>query len=403
MDFTLDIYQELLQRSAHTFLARECPIAHVRDMEMDPLGYSPELFSSMAAMGWQGILVPAEFGGSANGAVDVMLLCREAGRALLPAPFVSTAVVGASLLVAGGVLALRQRLMPRIVAGAEVIADALFEEGVPDATSVTTAARRVDAGHVLTGRKVFVRDAEAADHLLVLARTGRTGAQGDLTAFLVDSKAPGVKKVALKAMDGSRLFDVTFDEVHVGPEYVLGDPGGGWDLVQPAVRLARIAVSAEMIGGARRILEMSTEYAQQRRQFGKPIGVFQTIQHKLADLFIQVDSADLVLQEAAYRLGAGLETDLEVFMAKLLTAEAYYQAVHTCSHIHGGYGYMKIHDSQLFFRRAKALELAYGDPDFCREQIARLRFVTPHPLGNDLFTRWWDSADAEVTGPVPVS
>src|SRR5438093_12818492 len=283
MDFGFSEEQEMLRKSARDFLAKECPMTYVRQMMEDEQGFRDEQWRKMAELGWMGLILPEAHGGAGLDFVDMIVVLEEMGRVVLPGPFFST-LVGAVAIDAGGSAARKEDPLPRLAGGRlRVTLPQLGPSARWDAEGIGLEARPAAGGYRLSGTKLFVPDAHTADLLIVAARApGSKGAEG-VSLFLVDAKAPGVTATLLKTMDQTRkLCEVALQEV--AAEGVLGQPGQGWKLLERVADRGKVGLCAEMCGGAQKVLEMSVEYAKVREQFGRPIGSFQAIQHKCANM-----------------------------------------------------------------------------------------------------------------------
>jgi alkylation response protein AidB-like acyl-CoA dehydrogenase len=372
MDISLSEEQELLQGSTRDFLQQECPIRLVRAMEADEKGYDPNLWRQMAELGWLGLALPESYGGTGGTMVDLVVLLEEFGRALVPGPFVPTAVlVGLPILWAGSDQQ-KQTYLPRLVQG-ELIATLAWHE--PSATSqpagIETTADLQGEAYVLNGTKLCVPYAHVADYLLTVARTatGATPADG-ITLFLVDAKTPGITITKLATIADDHQCEVVLNNVEVPRSQVLGEPGKGWGLVEQVRQYGVVAKCAEMVGIAQQAFEISLNYAKTRVQFGRPIGSFQAIKHKLANMVIDVDGSRYVTYRAAWLLSEGLPAGQQIAAAKAWTNEACRRVVKEGQQVHGGIGYTKEYDLQLYTRRAKAAEIAFDDADAHREAVA---------------------------------
>ncbi|MEW6034570.1 MAG: acyl-CoA dehydrogenase family protein [Chloroflexota bacterium] len=372
MNLALSEEQEMLRKMARDFLANECPKKLVREMEGDEKGYSPELWKKMAELGWMGLVLPEEYGGGAGTFLDLAILLEEMGRACLPGPFFSTVVLGALTLVDAGSEEQKRKLLPQVAAGKAILTLALTEPSATwNAGGVTLKAVHEGDHYLLSGTKLFVPDAHVADRLIVVARTGggKKPEEG-ITLFLVDARSPGIRFEVLKTIASDKQCEVAFDKVKVAAEDVVGKVGQGWEVVEKVLRRAAVAKCAEMVGGAQQVLEMTVQYAKDRVQFERPIGSFQAIQHHCANMVTDVDGARLIAYEAAWLVSEGLPCAKEVAMAKAWVSDAYRRVVVLGHQVHGGVGFTKDHDMELYYRRAKAGELAYGDGDHHREVVA---------------------------------
>ncbi len=379
MDFGFSEEQEMLRQSARDFLARECPMSYVRKMMEDEVGYSEEQWRKMAELGWQGLVFPEEYGGSGLTMVDLVVILEEMGRVVMPGPFFSSVILGGLGILLGGSASQKKEYLPGIAAGTTKATLAQVEEsGRWDAGGIQLPARKEGDGYVLSGVKLFVPDAHVADLMIVAARTSGKGEKG-ITLFLVPAKAPGVSIALLKTMDQTRkLCEVRFENVVVGKEAVLGRAGKGWPLLDRLVDRAKVALCAEMCGGAQKVLEMSVEYAKVREQFGRPIGSFQAIQHKCANMLVQVESAKSATYYAAWAVANDVrEAHLAACMAKAYCSDAYRYVSAEGIQIHGGIGFTWEHDMHLYFKRAKGSEVTFGDATWNRELVAQV--VLDHP------------------------
>jgi len=266
MDFELDEEQIMLKTMARDFLEKECPKSLVRDMMEDEKGYSPELWKTMADLGWMGLTFPEEYGGTDSSFLDLAVLMEECGRALLPGPFMPTVVLAGRPILAAGNEQQKQQFLPKIVSGEMIMTLAFMEESASlEASDVTVTARPSGDNYIINGTKLFVPDAHVADYLLCVTRTGNTsdGEEG-ITLFLVDASAEGIQTEVLKTMTEEKLCEVIFNNVSVPNQNMLGELGRGWPLMKRLMDEAAVATCAWMIGGSRWVLETSIEYAKER-------------------------------------------------------------------------------------------------------------------------------------------
>lgn len=379
MDFGFSEEQEMLRQSVREFLDAECEMTYVRRMMDDERGYSVDQWKKMAELGWMGLVLGEEYGGVGLNMVDLVVVLEEMGRVVMPGPFLASVVLGATAIDLGGSAESKKRYVPELAAGNLKATLAQVEEsGRWDADGIELPAKRDGDGFRLSGLKLFVPDAHNADLLVVPARTAGTGAEG-ITVLLVDAKAKGVSVRLLKTMDQTRkLCEVRFDDVTVGSDAVLGEVDQGWSLLDRTVDHGKVALCAEMCGGAQRVLDMSVEYAKVREQFGKPIGSFQAIQHKCANMLVQVESAKSATYYAAWAVANDVpEAHLAACMAKAYCSDAYRLVSAEGIQIHGGIGFTWEHDMHLYFKRAKGSEVTFGDATWNRELVAQV--VLDHP------------------------
>ncbi|MDZ4277925.1 MAG: acyl-CoA dehydrogenase family protein [Dehalococcoidia bacterium] len=373
MDLGLSEEQELLKNAARDFLEKECPEQHVRDMEEDERGYSPELWKKMAELGWQGLIVPEQYGGQNFSFLDLIILIEEFGRALVPGPFIPTAVGGAIALLEGGSDEQKQQYLPKIASGEQIWTLAFTEPTARfDAEGVELEAKAEGDGFVLNGTKLFIRDAHVADYLTVVARTSKGASPEDgISLFIVDAKSAGISVEQLKTIASDKQCEVKVENVKVPKANVLGEVDKGWPVFQRIARKGTVVECAYLVGLAQKDFEISVQYAKDRIQFGRPIGSFQAIQHKAADMVTDVDGARFIMYKAAWSVAEDTpEADMDVHMAKAWCSEATRRVVAHGQQIHGGIGFTKEYVIQLYFRRQKAGELAWGDADYHRELVA---------------------------------
>lgn len=375
MDFGFNQEQELLRDSARTFLATECPMTLVRQLMEEEQGYAPELWQKMASLGWTGMLIPEEDGGLGLSFVEMALLLEEMGRVTLPGPFFSTAVCAASLLSEPDTGPAARSLLPGIASGETRATIAWMESsGQLDPEAIQASWRPVADGIELEGVKVFVPDAIGADWILVAARAAETEGPDGIDLFLVPAGADGLSLTPLQTLDQTRKqAEVRLAGVRVGASDRIGPAGSGWPRLERMAERARAALAAESCGGAARVLEMSVDYAKVREQFGKPIGSFQAIQHKCADMMVKVESGRSAAWYAAWAIASGApEAHLASAMAKAYCSDAFREVAGEGIQIHGGIGFTWEHDMHIYFKRAKSSEVAFGDGVWNRERVARV-------------------------------
>jgi alkylation response protein AidB-like acyl-CoA dehydrogenase len=375
MDFGFSEEQGMLRKLAHDFLAKEAPMPTVRRMMEDDLGYSVETWRKMSELGWMGLIFPQDLGGTGLCILDLVVVLEEMGRALMPGPFFSTVLLGGSSLLEAGNDAQKTRYLTPLIAGELKATLAVAEAGGAwDAAAVTATATADGGGFLLNGTKRFVPDAHVADLILVAARTESSKGGESVSLFAVDVPKDGVTVRTLETLDHTRkLCDVKLEQVRVGPDSLLGARGAGSTILQRVLDRAKVALCAEMCGGAERALEMSVEYAKVRVQFDRPIGSFQAIQHKCANMLSLVESAKAATYYGAWAVSNDVpEASLAAAMAKSYASDAYRVVTGEAIQIHGGIGFTWEHDLQLYFRRAKASELTFGDGTFHRARVAEL-------------------------------
>ena len=367
MNFAFSEEQEELRKSVRRFLEDKSPESEVRRLMETTEGYDPAVWSQMAQqLGLQGLAIPEEYGGSGFSYVELIVVLEEMGRALLCAPYFSTVGLAANTLLASGDDSAKKEYLPGIASG-DTIATVAFTEdsGRWDEAGITLQATKSGDGWKLDGHKMFVIDGHTAQLILVAARTG-----GDVSLFAVDGSAAGLTRTALSTMDQTRKQARL--ECSGVPARLVGAEGQGWPVLVKALDLAAVALAAEQVGGAQKVLEMSVEYAKVRVQFGRPIGSFQAIKHKCADMLLEVESA----KSAAYYAGWAAAEDNDELpvvasLAKAYCSDAYFHAAAENIQIHGGIGFTWEHDAHLYFKRAKSSEILFGDATYHRELLAQ--------------------------------
>ncbi|OGA14186.1 MAG: hypothetical protein A3H32_18115 [Betaproteobacteria bacterium RIFCSPLOWO2_02_FULL_63_19] len=369
MDLNLSESQTILRGAAREFLASECPPSLVRQMETDPKGLPPEVWRRIAQMGWPGIVVPEQYGGHEGSFLDLLVLLDEIGRAALPGPFFSTAVLAGLTILEGGSAEQKLSLLPRLCQGELFASLALSEPGLDfGLDGLTTAAATSGKGYAITGTKVFVPDAHLAEVLLCVARAGRR--KDGVGVFLVKTANPGVSLAPLETNLRDKQFEVIFDGVEVGAAEVLGGKSGARAWLGPALGKAMLAKCAEMVGAGRRALELAVEYAKVRVQFGKPIGTLQAVKHHCANLATCIETAELMTYRAGWLVEQGLPWRRDALRAKAWTNEACKRAAALAHQVHGGMGFTREYDLYLYTGRMTAFAQMYGGTRWCLDQLA---------------------------------
>ena len=370
MEFTEE--QQALQKTARSFLATECPLSVAREMESSDEGFPQELWKKMADLGWLGLPHSEELGGSGMGNVELVVLTKELGRTLCPSPYIQTVILAGGAIAAAASAEQKQRWLSGIIAGETVVAFALQEENTfYDARSVRATAIANGDGYVLTGTKMFVEFATAADRVLVVARTaGEPPATEGLAMFLVDPNDVNVRLNQVNTMARDRQFQMTLDGVQVAASEVIGTPGEAWNVLEGVIERGIVALCGYMVGAAEKIHELATAYAKVRVQFNRPIGSFQAIQHYLAQSITEILAADTTTYYAAWTLDERLPSREIVAKAKAFAGDTFRKASDLGAQIHGGIGYDESMDTSLFLRRGKQLQLSMGGTGFWEDIIA---------------------------------
>ena len=370
MEFELNETQKLFKSSARELFAQECPPSLVREMieKNDP--YSESLWGKLVEQGWTGLIFPEEFGGQGLGLVEMAVSFEEMGRALVPGAFLSTVALAGSLIEKAGSDDQRKKYLQAICDGEAKATVALLEESASwDPRRVSVLGDIRGNGLVIGGKKLFVADAATADLIITAVLV-----ESELTLAVVNRSLPGVTINPMPSIDATRhLYEVVFDDVEVAASDVLARGDGARAALDYAIDVATLAVSAEMVGGMQWVLDASVEYAKTRKQFGKPIGQFQAIQHHCANMLLMTESARSAVYYAAWMMGNDTEqAPMAVSMAKAYTSDSYREVGNLGIQVHGGIGFTWDENLHFYYKRAKASELMFGDATYHRERIARL-------------------------------
>ncbi len=369
MDLDFSEEQEMLRQTARGVCERHAPIASVRALEDDAVGYSKELWRQLADLGLLGLTLPESYGGSALTSIEAAVVYEELGRALAPTPHFVSSALSAGVLMLAGSDAQKSEWLLKIAKGEAILTPAWLE---PDrgygAVGVQAKAEADGNGFKLTGVKRHVHFASAATRLLVLARTGK--GENDIDIFLVEPEARGVKLTQQMSLASDTQYKVELTNVSVPASARIGAAGSGWRTWNEVMHDGIILVAAQAIGGAERALEMTVQYAKEREQFDKPIGAFQAISHYLADGATVISGGKTLVYEAAWARASGRPVNKLAPMAKLFACQTYRDVTAMCEQVYGGYGFTVDFDIQLYFRRAKQLQLSWWDTRYLEELVA---------------------------------
>jgi alkylation response protein AidB-like acyl-CoA dehydrogenase len=374
MNYDLNQDQQILKDAAHNFLQKECPTTFVRQMLEDEKGYTPTMWKKMAELGWMGILFPEEYGGYGGSFMDMAVLLYETGYVCLPGPFFASVVMGGLTVLEGGNEKQKKDLLPGIAGGERIVTLAWTEEsGSYSLDHISTGAELRGDSYILNGTKLFVPYAHVSDTMICVARTAPASSKpGEgLSLFLVDGKSKGVSVQVLKTLAGDKQGEVILNQVRIPKDNLLGNLNQGGIVLHKILLPAAVAKCAEMSGGGQRVLELTLDHAKQRVQFGKPIGAFQAIQHFCANILTYLDTSRFMTYQAAWKISEGRNYEKEAVMAKAWVSDSYRRLVALAHQVLGGMGFMEEHDLHLYFKQAKAAELAFGDADFHRELLAQ--------------------------------
>jgi len=365
--------QTMLRDAAKSWTQETSPVTKLRALRDSGSHkpFDPVVWAEMGEMGWAGVLVPEDFGGSAFGYLGLGLILEETGRTLTASPLLSTALIGASALILGGSDAQKAEWLPKIAEGSVVTALAVDETAHHAPERIALKAEKAGDGWSLTGRKTFVVDGDAADLLIVAARTGgKAGETAGISLFLVDAKAAGVSRKHLSLADSRGAAEIAFDGAK---GELLGEADKGWDLLEALLDRARVGAAAEMLGAALQSFEITLEYLKTRTQFGQVIGTFQSLQHRAAKMFTDLETTRSCIEAALEGFDAGgSDNRAAASLAKAKASELAHLVSNEMVQMHGGIGMTDVHDSGLYLKRARVAEALYGGAAYHRDRYAKV-------------------------------
>ena len=372
MDLRFTETQEILKQMARDFLATECPKTLVRKLEQSEEGYSPEVWKKMAELGWMGLIIPEEYGGMGYTFQDLVVLFEEIGRNILPGPLIAT-ITSTFAILEAGTEEQKKELLPKIAQGELILTTALLEgDGVFDASGVAVKATPKGDDFVIDGTKLFVEMAHVANYIICVTRTkDGTAPEKGITIFIVDSKTPGISCEVIPTTAADKLCEVRFNNVTVPKKNILGKIDEGWPIVEMMLRKGAIIKCAESLGAIETCVEMTVAYSKERVQYDRPIGAFQALQHKMADMWTAMETSRYLVYEAAWMESEGLPCAKEASMAKAYINEVYKDLSKWAVRLHGAIATSDDHDIPLYYRRSKAADIAFGNTDFHREIVAQ--------------------------------
>jgi hypothetical protein len=377
MALVLTEEQSMLRDSARGLISDKAPVSHLRQLRdaKDATGFSRELWKAFAEMGFTGLLVPEDFGGSGLGCVEAGIVMEEIGRTLMPSPFLSTAVLAASALSRGGTAAQKSRHLPKISDGSLLAALAIDEGAKHRPLQISLQAKRSGNGFRLNGAKAFVVDGHTADLLIVAGRSaGSPGERDGLTLFLVDPRTKGVATERTAMVDSHNAARINFDNVEVDADHVLGEVDQGYPLLEGLLNIGRGAVASEMVGLSEEVFARTVSYLKERKQFGKAIGEFQALQHRAAQLYIEIEITRAAVLKALQTLDADFgNAAAAISVAKARAGTTATLAVQEGVQMHGGMGMTDQFDIGFFMKRARVCQELFGDSNFHADQLARMK------------------------------
>jgi alkylation response protein AidB-like acyl-CoA dehydrogenase len=377
MALVLTEEQSMLRDSARGLISDKAPVSHLRQLRdsKDAKGFSRDLWRTFAEMGFSGLLVPEEFGGSGLGCVEAGIVMEEIGRTLMPSPFLSTAVLAASAVSRGGSASQKSEYLPRISDGSLLAALAIDEGAKHRPLHTGMAAMRAGNGFRLAGEKAFVVDGHTADLLIVAARSaGAAGERDGLTLFLVDPKAKGITIERTAMVDSHNAARIVFDNAEVTADNVLGEVDQGYQLLEGVLNIGRGAVASEMVGLSEEVFGRTVGYLKERKQFGRLIGEFQALQHRAAQLYIEIEITRAAVLKALQALDGNFESAAAVVaVAKARAGTTATLAVQEGVQMHGGMGMTDQFDIGFFMKRARVCQELFGDSNFHADQLAAMK------------------------------
>ncbi|MBQ11491.1 MAG: hypothetical protein CMJ45_08075 [Planctomyces sp.] len=378
MDVLLNEEEEMVKNAAREFLEGECPSTLVREMEVDDLGYPPELWRQMAQLGWLGMSLPESLGGQGLPLTYLGIIIEEMGRAIAPVPFHST-TVAALTIAAEGTPEHQQSVIPKVCSGDSVLTWALTERDprfIPE--TIQTQAMEQGDNFVINGTKMFVDNFGASEKCLVVCRTSpASDSNQGISLLLVDSSSAGITNIPLTTLAKDKQSQVIFENVSVPKANLIGQVDQGWPIAVAMIDRATLLLCAQMVGATRKDAEMAIEYAKNRAAFGRPIGSFQSIQHLCADMTLWVDGAQMLTYEALWKMDEGLPFSVEISQAKSFCNDKCEAVVRSSQVIHGGIGFMMEFDLHLWFRRVTSWTMRLGTSFEHRSKIAKALLDQP--------------------------
>jgi len=373
MNFGFTEEQDMIRKSARDLVKGQSSFERIRHLRDDDRGWSPDVFKMMAEGGWLGTTFPEDFGGMGLGYVDLLCIQEELGKGVMPEPMHTSAIMGGNAVLFAASADQAKAVLEPVLTGEKILSLAAYElAGRYDFAHVETTAKADGGNYVLSGSKCFVPDAGHADQIVVSARTsGGANDKKGISLFLVDRTAPGVKLTVVKTMDRRRRYTVDLKDVKVGADRVLGKVGEAYEALDKTLDRATVALCAEMIGGMEQALNMSVAYSKERVQFGKPIGSFQAIKHKCANMFVALETARSAVYYATMAVDENMpDMKAAISCAKALCSDAYLQLGKDAIQIFGGIGFTDECDIQFFYKRAVVCGVTFGDADWHRDRYA---------------------------------
>ncbi len=371
MDLGLSEIQKMLQESSRSYLEENCTMDFIRAMETDDIGISDEIWKNMAEMGWLGLMIPEEYGGSGFNFEDMSILLEEMGRVCLSGPFFSTAVIGVQALLLSGDETQKNEILSKISTGKLKISLAFNEStGSFDESEINnTVTTKIKDGWTLNGEKLFVNDAKSADYFVVASKSENS--QG-LSLFLVPANSEGIEIEKMDSIGGDKIYKIKFSEIKLDDAQLLGQEGDAWNTLSEVFNYGAAGKSSEMSGAASKVMDMTLDYIKDRKQFDRPIGSFQAVQHHAADMAILTKVSTQFARKAAWKLSNSEESILDVNRSKAYVSKAFHDICQISHQLHGAIGYTWDYDLQVYTRKMQHQKLSFGDSNFHQKNISNL-------------------------------
>ena len=376
MKLVLTEEEQFLKDTAKNFAEERCPISHFRSLRdnNDPNLWDENIWKEMTALGWPGILIPEEYGGSNFGITGISVILEECAKTLTPSPLFATGVLGAFSITNFGNDDQKKKYLPKISSGDLTTSLAVDESSHHNPADTEMVAKKDGKKFILNGKKTFVIDGASANLLIVLARTsGNKGESSGLTLFLVDSNDDGIEKIKLEMADSRNYANINFNNVEVSAKNILGDEETGGETVENILDIGRIAIASEMLGNAEAAFETTLDYLKQRKQFGVLIGSFQALQHRAAEMFWELEltkSSVMAAMKAADEGSNGLQRLSS--LSKAMAGETLHLVSNEAVQMHGGIGVTDEYDIGFFLKRARVAEQIFGSAKFHTERYANI-------------------------------
>ena len=377
LDLRLTEIEEMLRTTALDFMKRDAPKEVIQDLQETDTGYTEELWRKAVEMGWLGVIIPEQYGGTENPLISAGILFEALGTGPLPGPYFTSGILGSLIILETGTEEQKQSILPAVAEGEQILTLALTEpEYSWEPRAVQTIATSKNGDFVINGLKLFTFDAQAATHFIVVARTGKEAdpARG-ISLFIVDSKTDGISVRRLPGFLAGRTFEVKFDSVKVSQSAMLGEKDQGWPALKRAITKSTPVLCAYKVGGCQTVLEMTLEFSRTRVQFGQPIGRFQRVQDMILEMVDHVEAARWTTYESLWKLDTQRPAVESVHLSKAVTSGAYWEVCTLAHRVFSGISYSQEHPVSFHTRASRSLYSYLAEPSYHRQQIAQLLMV----------------------------